>query len=309
MNSGKMKYSMVLSEDQFKVIEAMAPVFSIGQIAMAMNIDRDEFISWCDIPEDDPDYKPGHPRYHYDKGRLQADWDIAKGTLKRAKDGNQTSIQQFSRYQQQKELEKVKQTVLSRSRRKVLSTAESLAIDPGNALSLIKADLEQVEFIRELFACYNSKNQIISRIRKRWVKMGELEAERLYNEVLNFYYLTNDEVKVDAWRNILAERMDDLFNICFKTNDFETARRCLADLAEIRGVNKDKPQQVPPEILDRRPIIYSIRIADLGLPPANRNELAAMIDALDISEKDKARVRREAMIQDVPFELTDHEED
>jgi len=300
---------MQLSEDQFKIIEAMAPVFSIGQIAMAMNLDRDEFIAQCDIPEDDPLYKPGHPRYHYDKGKLQADWDIAKGTLKRAKDGNQTSIQQFTKYQQQKELEKIKQTVLIRSRRKTLLTAESLAIDPGNALSLIKADVEQVEFIRELFMCYNSKNQIISRIRKRWEKMQELEAERLYNEVLNFYYLTNDEVKVDAWRNILAERMDDLFNICFKTNDFETARRCLADLAEIRGVNKDKPQQVPPEILDRRPIIYSIRISDLGVLPANRNELAALIDALDISEKEKTRVRREAMIEDVPFELTDHEED
>lgn len=300
---------MQLSEDQFKIIEAMAPVFSIGQIAMAMNLNRDEFIAQCDIAEDDPEYKPGHPRYHYDKGKLQADWDIAKGTLKRAKDGNQTSIQQFTKYQQQKELEKIKQTVLIRSRRKTLLTAESLAIDPGNALSLIKADVEQVEFIRELFMCYNSKNQIISRIRKRWEKMQELEAERLYNEVLNFYYLTNDEVKVDAWRNILAERMDDLFNICFKTNDFETARRCLANLAEIRGVNKDKPQQVPPEILDRRPIIYSIRISDLGVLPANRNELAALIDALDISEKEKTRVRREAMIEDVPFELTDHEED
>ncbi|HPS61870.1 MAG TPA: hypothetical protein PLK82_02355 [Bacteroidales bacterium] len=286
----------------------MAPVFSIGQIAMAMNIDREEFIAWCDISEDDPEYKPGHPRYHYDKGRLQADWDIAKGTLKRAKDGNQTSIQQFTRYQQQKELEKVKQTVLSRSRRKTLVTAESLALDPGNALSLIKADVQQVEFIRELFASYNSKNQIISRIRKRWNKMGELEAERLFNEVLNFYYLTNDEVKLDAWRNILAERMDDLFHICVKTNDFETARRCLADLAEIKGVNKDKPQQVPPEILDRRPIIYSLRISDFGMLPANRNELASMIDGLDISEKDKTRLRREAMIEDVPFELSEDEE-
>ena len=300
---------MELSTDQFKIIEAMAPVFSIGQIALAMNIDRDDFIALCDITEDDPQYKPGHPKYHYDKGRLQTDFDIIKGTIKRAKDGNQTSIQQFTRYQQQKELEKVKQTVLSRSRRKTLVTAETLAVSPDNALSLIKADVEQIEFIRELFACYNSKNQIISRIRKRFEKIGELEAERLYNEVLNFYYVTNDEVKVEAWRNIIAERMDDLFNICFKTNDFETARRCLADLAEIRGVMKDKAHQVPPEILDRRPIIYSMRIADLGVIPANRNELAALIDGMDISEKDKTRVRREAMIEDVPFELSDNEED
>lgn len=299
---------MELSSDQYKVIEAMAPVFSIAQIAMAMNLDRDEFVTACDISEDDPQYKPGHPRYHYDKGKLQADWDIAKGTLKRAKDGNQTSIQQFQKYQQQRDLEKVKQTVLSRSRRKMLGTAQTLSADPGNALALIKADVEQVEFIRELFASYNSKNQIIVRIRKRWEKMGELEAERLYNEVLNFFYLTNDEVKLEAWRNILAERMDDLFHICVQTNDFETARRCLADLAEIRGVLKDQAQQVPIEILDRRPIIYSLRISDFGMVPANRNELAAIIDSFDVSEKDKSRLKREAMIEDVPFELTDHEE-
>jgi hypothetical protein len=34
------------------------------------------------------------------------------------------------------------------------------------------ADVEQVEFIRELFASYNSKNQIMSRIRKRWLAGG-----------------------------------------------------------------------------------------------------------------------------------------
>ena len=141
---------------------------------------------------------------------------------------------------------------------------------------------------------------------KKWDMIRPYEAERLFNEVVNFYYITNNEVKTEAWKNIYAERLDNLFLLCFNTNDFETARRCLIDAAELRGVNKDKPQQIPPEILERRPILYSIKITDLGLKAENRNDLAAEIDSYDISEKEKLRLRRDAMIEDVTFEMVEH---
>ncbi len=298
---------MELSADQIKTVEILAGnQFSPGQIAMIMNLNRDEFLRLCDITETDPDYKSGHVKYHYDRGVLIAKAEVDKGTLKRAKDGNQTSIQQFKKDVWQQKIEQEKQKLQVRSSRKMISNIEKINESPDNMLSLIDADYEQVEFIRELFSNYSSKSAIIDRIRQKWTILRPYEAERLFNEVVNFYYITNNEVKTEAWKNIYAERLDNLFLLCFNTNDFETARRCLIDAANLRGVNKEKPQQIPPEILDRRPILYSIKIADLGMTPANRNDLASLIDNLPIGEKEKLRLKRDAMIEDIPFEMADN---
>lgn len=301
---------MELSADQIKTIEILAGnQFSPEQIAMIMKLPREEFISSCDIDERDPDYQPGNIKYHYDRGVLMAKAEVDKGTLKRAKDGNQTSIQQFKKDVWQQKIEQEKQKILVRSRRKMISTAEQMIEAPETSQALIKADVEQVEFIRELFACYGSKSQIIERIMQKWDKMRAYEAERLYNEVVNFYYMSNNEVKTEAWKNIYAERLDNLFLLCFNTNDFETARRCLIDAAELRGVNKEKPLQVPPEILDRRPVLYSLKITDVGVSPINRNDLATLIDNLDVSEKDKSRLRKDAQIEDITFESMEDAEE
>jgi len=301
---------MELSADQIKTIEILAGnQFSPAQIAMIMNISTIEFVKMCDIDENDPDYKVGNVKYHYDRGVLIAKAEVDKGTLKRAKDGNQTSIQQFKKDVWQQKIETEKQKILVRSRRKMISNVEQIIESPESSIALIKADYEQVEFIRELFACYSSKSQIIERIIKKWENIRPYEAERLFNEVVNFYYMSNNEVKTEAWKNIYAERLDNLFLLCFNTNDFETARRCLIDAAELRGVNKDKPAQIPPEILDRRPILYSLKITDVGVSGINRNDLAAFIDNLDVSEADKLKLRRDALIEDISFETIDHAEE
>jgi hypothetical protein len=298
---------MELSADQIKTVEILAGnQFSPGQIAMIMNLSREEFVRLCDINELDPDYKAGHVKYHYDRGILIAKAEVDKGTLKRAKDGNQTSIQQFKKDVWQQKIEQEKQKIIVQSSRKMITNVEKINDSPDNMLALIDADFEQVEFIRELFANYSSKAQIIDRIRQKWSTLRPYEAERLFNEVVNFYYVNNNEVKTEAWKNIYAERLDNLFLLCFNTNDFETARRCLIDAANLRGVNKEKPQQIPVEILDRRPILYSIKITDLGLTAANRNELAAEIDNYEIPEKDKLRLRRDAMIEDIIFEMAEN---
>ena len=301
---------MELSADQVKTVEILAGnQFSPGQIAMIMNLPKEEFTRLCDLMETDPDYKPGHVKFHYDRGILIAKAEVDKGTLKRAKDGNQTSIQQFKKDSWQQKIESEKQKILVRSSRKMISNIEKINENPDNALALIGADYEQVEFIRELFSNYSSKSQVIDRIRQKWPILRPIEAESLFNEVVNFYYITNNEVKTEAWKNIYAERLDNLFLLCFNTNDFETARRCLIDAADLRGVNKEKPQQVPSEILDRRPIFYSMKPSDVGIVPENRDKLAAMIDNMDVPEKDKSRLRRDAMIEDITFEMAENVEE
>lgn len=297
---------MELNAEQIRHVESLGPLNkSPEQVAMILNIDRDLCVMSFSISDTHPDYKPGHIKYHFDRGALIAQVEVDKGTLKRAKDGNQTSIQQFKKDVWQHKVEQSKLKTIVRSSRKMLSNIERINDSPEHMLQIAGADYEQVEFIRELFANYGSKSQIIDRIRQKWTTLRPYEAERLFNEVVNFYYINNNEVKTEAWKNIYAERLDNLFMVCYETNDFETARRCLIDAAELRGVNKEMPLQIPPEILDRRPILYSIKISDLGMSAANRNDLASFIDNLEVPEKDKLRLRRDALIEDIPFEMTD----
>ena len=86
-------------------------------------------------------------------------------------------------------------------------------------------------------------------------------------------------------------------------NDLEQARRCLVDAAEIRGVTKDQPPQLPADLLDRRPVFYTMDIQKLGIPKIPRVRLAEYIDKLDLTDLEKSKFKREAMVEDAPFEL------
>ena len=82
-----------------------------------------------------------------------------------------------------------------------------------------------------------------------------------------------------------------------------TMSRSKPDAANLRGVNKDQHNIIPPALLDRRRIVYTMDIEKLGIPKVNKYELAAFIDNLDISEKEKSRLKREALIEFTPFEI------
>jgi hypothetical protein len=94
-------------------------------------------------------------------------------------------------------------------------------------------------------------------------------------------------------------------NLALENNNLDVAGKYKVEAAKMRGVGRDEPMQVPSELLDRRPVLYTIDITALGGTKVNRNELAALIDHLEISERDRKRLNRDAQINDIPFELFD----
>lgn len=298
---------MTLTPSQLKDVENLAAInYSIKQIAMYLDVDYKEFNRAFTISTEDPEYKPGHIRYHYDRGRLVTQAEIDKANLKRAKDGNLTSIQQWKKDANTQKLENLKKQVFYDDSKAEYEQLQSL-IEKGEVKNLpekVVAYYEQIDFIRCLYNKYESKSFIINAVTVQWPKLSKYQATNLYYECLNFFNLDN-KVKVEAWANIYADRLDNMARICYELNDFETARRLTMDAAGLRGVGKEKPPQVPDELLDRRPVFYTIRLKDIGLPEANRNELAALIDGLDIPERERSRIRKEALIEDVPFEAVE----
>jgi len=296
---------MDLTNEQLKTIEQLGGLhYSPEKIAMYLELDKNEFISAFNTTENDPQYHSGNIRYHYDRGLLLAQTEVDKANLKRARDGNLTSVAQFKKDVTIQNFENAKRRILYQDDKNQLEQLKGL-IERGEIRNLpapMVEYFEQIDFIRSLYLRWESKPFIVNAVALKWPYLNKVKISKIYNETLNFFYLDN-EIKVEAWRNIYAERLDNMAALAVEMNDLEEARRCLNDAAEIRGVNKDQPPQIPEELLDRRPVLYTIDIQRLGIPKVDRSKLASFIENLDLSEPEKQKYRRDAMIEDVPFEL------
>ena len=295
---------MELTPGQIDHVEQLAAInYSVKQIAMYLDIDLNEFQKAFNVP-DSP------IRYHYERGRLITQAEIDKANLQRAKDGNMTSIQQWKKDATAQSLENLKKQVFYDEQQSEYEQLQALVErgETGNMPEKVVLYYEQIDFIRSLYNKYESKSYIINAVATQWPKLSRYQVTQLYYETLNFFNLDN-QVKVEAWANIYADRLDNMARICYELNDFETARRLTMDSSKLRGVGKDKPHEVPDELLDRRPVFFTMKLKELGIPDANRHELAALIDNLPISEKQKGKYKREAMIEDVPFELMGHDQE
>ena len=92
--------------------------------------------------------------------------------------------------------------------------------------------------------------------------------------------------------------------------DMEVYGNLTVQAAKIKQL--DKPDPVKPKEIDDKPIkVYDLNPGAVGLPSANRQLLAAQIDAMqDIPMREKIRLKRDANIIDVDIEemLDDQEE-
>ena len=137
-------------------------------------------------------------------------------------------------------------------------------------------------------------------------------ARRMYAEALNLFYL-NDTVENDAYRNII---FDDLMKAALvvlqnatTSKDMEVYGNLKTQAAKIKQL--DKPDPVRVKQVDEKPVkVYDLDPAAVGLDAANRNTLGRQIDNMDLPEREKVRLKRDANIEDIDFEemLDDTEE-
>jgi hypothetical protein len=158
-----------------------------------------------------------------------------------------------------------------------------------------------LEVIRSMYSKYKSKKFILNAITISPYSIPKRSADKLYNDALNFFYSDND-VKKEAWCNIYAEKLETAAMVAWEQSDMETYGKLIMDAAELRGCKKEDALEKEP--FDRRPVVYLFDPKKFGLAEPNKRELAALIDGLDVGEKDKQRARRDAqLIEDADFEI------
>jgi hypothetical protein len=172
--------------------------------------------------------------------------------------------------------------------------------------------LQALELVRSMYDKYKAKKFIVSTLMLPPWSLSEYRAGKLFTESINFFYANND-VKREAWANVYADKFDKLALIAIEMNDIQTAERCTSAAVKLR-MGERASQNIPRELLDRRPIIYTITPKDVNLPEANRTKLSKWIDSLDdIPNEERTRLHRDGMtdksegnmfetnIEDIPF--------
>lgn len=155
--------------------------------------------------------------------------------------------------------------------------------------------ISHLELVRSMYDKYMSKAAILKVLRSSAYGYTEFMARKIFSEALNFFYSDNS-VKREAWGNIYADKLDNLALLAIESDDWEGARRCFADAAKLR-MGEEQKTEIPEELLDRRPVFYTLNPEDVGLPgKVNRHKLAAWIDNLpDIDASERARIHRDGM--------------
>jgi hypothetical protein len=292
-----------LTDEQFEDLEKLAAIaFAPEKIAMYFGISETVFMEEFNKAD-------SKIRFHFEKGVLQSVAKINMATLSRAKDGNLTSITQLAKEMQLQKVEISKKRRMYEVENKNYEKLQNL-VEHGQVQGIPTQQLEyfeQLDYIRCLYNKYESKSFILHAVQLKWPELSKYKINKLFSDTLNFFYIDN-EVKVEAYQNIYADFMDNMARICFDINDFETARRCTLDAVKIRGVGSDKKDVIPKEMMDRRPVVYTIKPTDVGIHVESRYKLAEFIDALPINSKEKLNAKRDAKIEDIEFTLMEEDE-
>lgn len=128
------------------------------------------------------------------------------------------------------------------------------------------------------------------------------QASNMYAEAIEMFF-ANRKVSKEAMRAKMADQYDTLYALAMQnartTKDFEIAAGILSSKAKVLRLDQDDPQQLPAENYSKQFRVLSLSPEVIGLPRANRDELARQIDGIVAPEAVKKRLRVDAGIDDL----------
>lgn len=162
---------------------------------------------------------------------------------------------------------------------------------------LYMLEMEKVRGMYLRLKQFPSKDHIINHL----VKIDGYSryfASKLYSQAMEYFYCDTIISKA-AWRNIYADKMEKVINFAIRTmkdaSDASKVGKMIADLGKLRQLDQPDMDDLPSELFDRPFKLYTMNPEDVGIPKANRREIAAFIDGLpELTELERETIKREA---------------
>lgn len=146
---------------------------------------------------------------------------------------------------------------------------------------------------------FGSKNLVVKHLILT-EKLSKYKAGQVYDEAVEYFYCSQ-KVSKAAWKNIYAEKMEMMANfatlIARTVDDARKVIQMYKDTGEMREVHVEDKSDLSEDLFKAPIVVYSLNPEELGLPKANRQRLAEMIDQLpELTEKERIRIKQEAQV-------------
>jgi len=292
-----------LAPEQLEELERLSALgYSTEDMAMYFSIQKELFIRAANDPD-------STINYHIHRGKMVSIAREQLAILTSAESGNITASQQLEKIRRNKGFEISKLDIFGG-----FDTAESYQKLEDYILTGGSKDLSKEETIYlEALTLMNSMDRKYGRRRtvefftKPPFNLKYSRASEMYDEALALFY-TDRNVEKKALRHKLAEQIAEAA-LLVKTmancaKDMEIYGTLKMQESNLRELHKADPVPLSKELYIRPVRLFSLDPEMVGITGINRQEIASQIDELEIPERDKLRLRQDAMIDAIKLEDT-----
>lgn len=238
------------------------------------------------------------------RGELEADFKLEARLMGDAQSGNLAAAKQFKELMRDRDFRMSKLDLFGGADKTDLFETIQKYLDKGCVGNLSTKEQLYLEMLQIIYSYNNSMGDrnTLRLLTREPYKMEYNRARDMMAEAIELFNGGRRATK-EAMRHHMADTYDNLAQMIIKTaktpQDIALAGAMYDKKVKLLKLDEPDPNILPPEQYMKTFRVLSLTTECLGLPSVNRDELAAQIDALEIPEADKKRIRMEAGVEDM----------
>lgn len=247
---------------------------------------------------------PEEVREAIEHGRLKKRADIEISVARAAASGTPEAVKQFNEVVRDKSFSISKLDLFGGPEDQGAFERIQDYIAEGSRGNLSQKEQVYIDLLTMIYSLDGQwgKRRTIKFLTSKPFSFSYEQASNMYAEAIEMFF-ANRKVSKEAMRAKMADQYDTLYVLAMQnartTKDFEIAAGILSSKAKVLRLDQDDPQQLPAENYSKQFRVLSLSPEVIGLPRANRDELARQIDGIVAPEAVKKRLRVDAGIDDL----------
>lgn len=247
---------------------------------------------------------PEEVREAIEHGRLKKRADIEIAVARAAASGTPEAVKQFNEVVRDKSFSLSKLDLFGGPEDEGAFERIQDYIAGGSKGNLSQKEQVYIDLLTMIYSLDGQwgKRRTIKFLTSKPFSFSYEQASNMYAESIEMFF-ANRKVSKEAMRAKMADQYDTLYTLAMQnartTKDFEIAAGILSSKAKVLRLDQDDPQQLPAENYSKQFRVLSLSPEVIGLPRANRDELARQIDGIVAPEAVKKRLRVDAGIDDL----------
>lgn len=247
---------------------------------------------------------PEEVREAIEHGRLKKRADIEISVARAAASGTPEAVKQFNEVVRDKSFSLSKLDLFGGPEDEGAFERIQDYIAGGSRGNLSQKEQVYIDLLTMIYSLDGQwgKRRTIKFLTSKPFSFSYEQASNMYAEAIEMFF-ANRKVSKEAMRAKMADQYDTLYTLAMQnartTKDFEIAAGILSSKAKVLRLDQDDPQQLPAENYSKQFRVLSLSPEVIGLPRANRDELARQIDGIVAPEAVKKRLRVDAGIDDL----------